>query len=50
MNQAAESISTDQATGEGAGGVFQTGELKTEQEIQNAARSNMYALMADVFR
>jgi putative dimethyl sulfoxide reductase chaperone len=50
MNQAAENISTDQKTDEGAGGIFQTGALQTEQEIQNAARSNMYALMADVFR
>ena len=46
MNQSAENIET----GDVASGVDQTGALQTEPEIQNAARRNMYALMADVFR
>lgn len=50
MNQAARQTTVDNNTGDVVSDVFRTGALKSEKEIQGAARSNIYALMADVFR
>lgn len=49
MNQVAEKKVIEQ-NGDVFSEVFQTDTLKTEGEKQTAGRSNMYALMADVFR
>ncbi len=45
MNQAVKTKDSDESSE-----VFRSDELKSEEEIHVAARSNMYALMADVFR
>ncbi len=50
MNQAAETNSIEYENGDVLSEAFKTGTLKTEPEKQAAARSNLYALMADVFR
>ncbi len=49
MNQVAEKKTVEQ-NGDVFSEVFQTDTLKTDNEKETAARSNMYALMADVFR
>lgn len=50
MNQTARKKKADHKNDGVVSDAFQTGPLKSDQEIQAAARSNMYALMADVFR
>ena len=49
MNQVAEKKAVER-NGDVFSEVFQTDTLKTDGEKQTAGRSNMYALMADVFR
>jgi len=50
MNQAAQKTKIEFAPGDVVSEAFQTGPLSTDKERQGAARSNMYALLADVFR